>query len=66
LKQVLHARQGCSKIPGKDPDYEVMGLLLGKIKGDTLIVMDSFAVCQVSRLSLSAQGQLSHLSVRLG
>jgi len=54
LKMVLHARQGCSKIPGKDPDYGVMGLLQGKIKGDTLVVMDSFAVCQGNEVRVNA------------
>ena len=33
---VLHARSG---VP-----YEVMGLRQGKIKGDTMIIMDAFAL----------------------
>lgn len=33
---VLHARSG---VP-----YEVMGLMQGKIKGDTMIIMDAFAL----------------------
>lgn len=28
-----------------------MGLMLGKVQGDTIIVMDSFAVCQVCSVS---------------
>jgi len=36
LKMVMHARSGGS--------IEVMGLMMGKIEGDTMIVMDSFAL----------------------
>jgi len=36
LKMVMHARSGGS--------IEVMGLLMGKAEGDTMIVMDSFAL----------------------
>jgi len=54
LKMVLHARQGLSKVPGEDPDYEVMGLMLGKVQGDTIIVMDSFAVCQGNEVRVNA------------
>ena len=34
--QVMHARSGGA--------FEVMGLMLGKVDGDTMIVMDSFAL----------------------
>eukprot|EP01128_Nolandella_sp_AFSM9_P000341 TRINITY_DN10504_c0_g1_i1.p1 TRINITY_DN10504_c0_g1~~TRINITY_DN10504_c0_g1_i1.p1 ORF type:complete len:531 (-),score=135.19 TRINITY_DN10504_c0_g1_i1:49-1608(-) len=54
LKMVLHARAGCSEVPGKDPDYEVMGLLQGKIDGDTIVVMDSFPVCQGNEVRVNA------------
>lgn len=36
MLQVMHARSGGT--------LEVMGLLQGKIDGDTMIVMDSFAL----------------------
>jgi len=36
LKMVMHARSGGT--------LEVMGLMLGKVEGDTMIVMDSFAL----------------------
>eukprot|EP01116_Phalansterium_solitarium_P022691 TRINITY_DN7585_c0_g1_i1.p1 TRINITY_DN7585_c0_g1~~TRINITY_DN7585_c0_g1_i1.p1 ORF type:complete len:350 (-),score=121.35 TRINITY_DN7585_c0_g1_i1:113-1162(-) len=36
LKMVMHARSGGS--------IEVMGLMMGKVEGDTMIVMDSFAL----------------------
>eukprot|EP01117_Protostelium_nocturnum_P016139 TRINITY_DN6333_c0_g2_i1.p1 TRINITY_DN6333_c0_g2~~TRINITY_DN6333_c0_g2_i1.p1 ORF type:complete len:339 (+),score=95.49 TRINITY_DN6333_c0_g2_i1:312-1328(+) len=36
LKMVMHARSG--------GNIEVMGLLIGKVEGDTMIVMDSFAL----------------------
>jgi len=36
LKMVMHARSG--------GQIEVMGLMIGKIEGDTMIVMDSFAL----------------------
>jgi len=36
LKMVMHARSGGT--------IEVMGLLMGKVEGDTMIVMDSFAL----------------------
>jgi len=54
LKMVLHARQGLSQVPGQDPDFEVMGLMLGKVQGDTIIVMDSFAVCQGNEVRVNA------------
>ena len=39
---VLHARSG---VP-----YEVMGLMQGKLEGDTMIIMDAFALpVQVSK-----------------
>lgn len=34
--QVIHARSG---VP-----YEIMGLMQGKVMGDTLVIMDSFAL----------------------
>lgn len=36
LLQVMHARSGGT--------LEVMGLMLGKVDGDTMIVMDAFAL----------------------
>jgi len=36
LKMVMHARSGGT--------IEVMGLMMGKVEGDTMIVMDSFAL----------------------
>eukprot|EP00727_Mastigamoeba_balamuthi_P001496 m51a1_g11343 putative mov34 mpn pad-1 family protein (334) ;mRNA; f:164242-165462 len=36
LKMVMHARSG--------GQYEIMGLLVGKVMGDTMVVMDSFAL----------------------
>lgn len=38
----------------QDPDYEVMGLMQGKIVGDTIIVMDSFPVCQGNEVRVNA------------
>ena len=36
LCQVMHARSG--------GNYEVMGLMQGKLEGDTMVVMDAFAL----------------------
>ena len=36
IRQVIHARSG---VP-----YEIMGLMQGKVMGDTLVIMDSFAL----------------------
>ncbi len=36
IYQVMHARSGGT--------IEVMGLMIGKVEGDTMIVMDSFAL----------------------
>ena len=36
LKMVMHARSG--------GNLEVMGLMLGKVEGETMIIMDSFAL----------------------
>lgn len=36
LLQVIHARSG---VP-----YEIMGLMQGKVMGNTLVIMDSFAL----------------------
>ncbi len=36
LKMVMHARSG--------GNLEVMGLMLGKVDGETMIIMDSFAL----------------------
>lgn len=36
ILQVIHARSG---VP-----YEIMGLMQGKVMGDTLVIMDSFAL----------------------
>lgn len=37
LKMVMHARSG-------DGTLEVMGIMMGKVQGDTIIVMDAFAL----------------------
>jgi len=36
LKMVMHARSG--------GDIEIMGLMQGKVEGDTMIVMDAYAL----------------------
>jgi len=54
LKMLIHARDGLSLIPGKDQDLEVMGLLLGKIEGTTIVVMDCFGVLKGSEVRVSA------------
>lgn len=36
LKMVIHARSG---VP-----WEIMGLMQGKVKGDTIVIVDSFAL----------------------
>lgn len=54
LKLVLHARSGCAAIPGTAPDYEVMGLLLGKIEKNTIIVTDAFGVVQGNEIRVNA------------
>lgn len=51
LKMVMHAKSG--------GQIEVMGLLMGKIQGDTMIVMDSFALPvegTETRVNASAEG----------
>jgi len=50
LKMVMHARSG-----GK---LEIMGLLLGKVDGNTLLVMDSFALpVEGTETRVNAQAQ---------
>jgi len=50
LKMVMHARSGGT--------IEVMGLLMGKVEGDTMIVMDSFALpVEGSETRVNAQAE---------
>lgn len=50
LKMVMHARSGGT--------IEVMGLLQGKIEGDTMIIMDSFALpVEASETRVNAQAE---------
>lgn len=50
LKMVMHARSGGT--------LEVMGLLLGKVDGNTMIVMDSFALpVEGTETRVNAQAQ---------
>lgn len=50
LKMVMHARSGCN--------LEVMGLLLGKVDGNTMIVMDCFALpVEGTETRVNAQAQ---------
>lgn len=50
LKMVMHARSG--------GNLEVMGLLLGKLDGNTMIVMDSFALpVEGTETRVNAQAQ---------
>ena len=50
LKMVMHARSG--------GNLEVMGLLLGKVDGNTMIVMDSFALpVEGTETRVNAQAQ---------
>jgi len=50
LKMVMHARSGGT--------IEVMGLMLGKVEGDTMIVMDSFALpVEGSETRVNAQAE---------
>jgi len=54
VKMLMHARDGLAKVPGKGEDMEVMGLLQGKIEGDTIIVMDVFGVLKGNEVRVSA------------
>ena len=50
LKMVMHARSG--------GNLEVMGLMLGKVDGNTMIVMDSFALpVEGTETRVNAQSQ---------
>jgi len=50
LKMVMHARSG--------GNLEVMGLLLGKVEGNTMIVMDCFALpVEGTETRVNAQAQ---------
>lgn len=50
LKMVMHSRSG--------GNLEVMGLLLGKVDGNTMIVMDSFALpVEGTETRVNAQAQ---------
>ncbi len=50
LKMVMHARSGGT--------LEVMGLLIGKVDGNTMIVMDSFALpVEGTETRVNAQAQ---------
>lgn len=50
LKMVMHARSGGI--------LEIMGLLLGKVEGNTMIVMDSFALpVEGTETRVNAQAQ---------
>jgi COP9 signalosome complex subunit 5 len=50
LKMVMHARSGGT--------IEVMGLMMGKVEGDTMIVMDSFALpVEGSETRVNAQAE---------
>jgi len=54
VKMLIHAKDGLSKTPGKGEDLEVMGLLQGKVEGDTIIVMDVFGVLKGSEVRVIA------------
>lgn len=54
VKMLMHAKEGLAKNPGQGEDMEVMGLLQGKIDGDTLVVMDSFGVLKGNEVRVSA------------
>jgi len=53
LKMLIHSIDGLAKTK-KDEDLEVMGLLQGKIVGDSIIVMDSFGVLKGSEVRVNA------------
>jgi COP9 signalosome complex subunit 5 len=54
VKMLMHARDGLAKIPGQGEDFEVMGLLQGKIEGDSIIIMDVFGVLKGNEVRVSA------------
>jgi len=54
VKMMMHAREGLQKIPGQGEDYEVMGLLQGKIEANTLIVLDVFGVLKGNEVRVTA------------
>lgn len=51
--QLIHALDGLAATQ-KDDDLEVMGLLQGKVEGDTIIVMDCFGVLKGSEVRVNA------------
>jgi len=53
LKMLLHSVDGLAK-SRKDEDLEVMGLLQGKIDGDTIVIMDCFGVSMGSEIRVNA------------
>jgi len=54
LKMLIHARDGLAAPGTKENDLEVMGLMLGKIEGRTIIVMDCFGVLKGNEVRVSA------------
>jgi len=50
----MHARDGLAKIPGQGEDFEVMGLLTGKLEGNSLVVMDCFGVLKGNEVRVAA------------
>jgi COP9 signalosome complex subunit 5 len=54
VKMLMHARDGLAKIPGQGEDFEVMGLLTGKIDGTTIVVMDVFGVLKGNEVRVTA------------
>jgi len=73
LKMLMHARDGLCKIPGQGEDFEVMGLMQGKIEGDSIVVMDCFGVLKGSEIRVAAgvadfeyMVQYTEMSERIG
>jgi len=53
LKMLVHSIDGLAKSKAEE-DLEVMGLLQGKVVGDTIVVMDTFGVLKGSEVRVNA------------
>ncbi|KAK4702718.1 COP9 signalosome complex subunit 5, partial [Phenoliferia sp. Uapishka_3] len=57
IKMVMHARSGGS--------YEIMGLMQGKLEGDTMVVMDAFALPVVgTETRVNAQNEANEFMIQ--
>jgi len=53
LKMLIHTRDGLSA-DRRQPDLEVMGLMQGRLDGDTIVVLDSFGVTKGNEIRVTA------------